>query len=328
MSDQLELFSNEPFSIRLTMADGLKMFQEAYWDRTAKSKTTKKCFKRILKFCEFKNIRFVDEFSQTSMKSLLIYLTVSKLGPACRNTHHMIITRFYNILFLWKEEGRCADVDFTKIPLPKKNPGSTVPKLNEAVYAPKVAWPRKLVYRLVDAAKDLKDDDLSEDIELLYLTGLRPSDFYRITEKNVDFPHATLSGIQHKTITSRLPSGRPYQLAITERMEEVFKARIKRKPLGEPLFGNSAYNHEAWMRQVNRRFKVLREHLQVPHVQLKHMRGSGATLLADNAVDVETIREKYGWSTLRHLPIYARRTMVHQREAQGVMEDRRKEIKM
>lgn len=328
VSEQLELFSDEPFCVRLTIIEGIQIFRSTYWDRLPKGKTTAKCFERILTYCQIKGIRYCDEFNKSRMEKLLEWLEDRGCSVFVRNSTHAIITRFFNKLMEWKEGGKHEGVDFSKIPLPNKNPGSQVSKVDEAQFAKKVAWPKKVVYRLIESAKELNDHALAEKIEMLYLTGLRPSDLFRITERNVDLAHLILTGTQHKTVTSNLPSGRPFRIALTAHMAEIIRKRMEWKPAGEPIFGNSSYTHESWMRQINRRFDVVKKYAGMPHVQLKHMRGSSTTLLLDNNIDIETVRERGGWSTDRMIPIYGRRTIVHQKEAQSVLEKPDTEIIM
>lgn len=328
LSEQLELFTNAPFTLRLTIGEALRLFQEFYWNNLPKAKTTKQCFVRILEFCRLKQVNYVDEFSKTSMEDLRRWLGSQGLKPSTVNTHHVIITRLFNKLEEWKESRIVNGVDFSKITLPTKNPGSKVPKVNEQQFAEKSPWPKKVIFKFIEAAVTLNDLDLAEDLEMLYLTSLRPSDLYRITEKNVDLAHMILTGTQHKTVTTRLPSGKPFLLALTPRMITIIKRRIERIQPGQPLFGNPKYTHEAWMRGVNRRFSVVKGYLGMPHVKIKHMRGSSTTLLIDNKVDIETVRERGGWSTYRMMPVYGPRKIQHQREAQEVLEMEETEILM
>lgn len=328
LSEQLELFTNAPFTLRLTIGEALRLFQEFYWNNLPKAKTTKQCFVRILEFCRLKQVNYVDEFSKTSMEDLRRWLGSIGLKANTVNTHHVIITRLYKKLEEWKEARTVNGVDFSRITLPVKNPGSQVPKIDEKQFARKVAWPKKVVYKFIDAAVRLNDLDLAEDIEMLYLTGRRPSELYRMTAKNVDLAHMELNGIQHKTITTRKPGGIPYINAVTSRMALILKRRIDRKNGKGLLFGHDEFTHEAWMRAVNRRFALIKGYLGIPHVQLRDMRGSSTTLLLDNKIDHETARERGAWTTDRQMPTYGGRKMIHQRHAQEILERDDTEILM
>lgn len=328
MSEQFELpFENNPFVLRLTIDDGLWFFWENYWKDLPKGRSTKKCLVRLICFFkEIAKINFIDQVSKVHIEDLRKWLYTFGFSHSTVNTHHMIFVRWVNKLYDWKEAKIYKGIDFAKIVLPLKNPGSLVKKVKEIAQSGGIPWPKRVIYRIIDAANRLKDYYMADFLETLYLAGLRPSDVGRMIEKNVDFGHMHVTGIQHKTVTSKLPSGIPYLIAITPRMALILKRRINCAPPGAPIFGSAELSYESWYKEISRRFSVIRAAAGAKHVQIRHFRGAGSTLLMDNGIDIETIREKYGWTTLRMIPTYAKRTMVHQRKAQLVLEDEETEI--
>lgn len=313
MATQIELFPESPFCVRLRMTEATRIFWETYWQFVPKARTSKKCFKRIN---EFFAGRYVDELGAAEIEAFRRHLAEYGLKANTVNTHHALLTRIYNKMGEWKEAGMHAGIDFSKIPLPLKNPGSQVPKVDEGQFARKIAWSKKTVYRIISAAIGLNDLDLAEIIEMLYMTKLRPGDLWAMTDRNIDLARSLLTGIQHKTITRRLPSGVPYLIAITPRMGRLLARRLERLPAGQALFKAPSIQ----------RFNLVRVAAGAPHVQLRDFRPSAATLLLDNGIDPETVRESLGHTTLRMLPVYAPRTVVHQRRAQAVLEREETEI--
>jgi len=308
---QLELFSTGPFTLRWPMPDALAFFWANYWCFLPKAKTSKKPMARLVQFFAG---RYADEISKTDVEALRRHLASLGLKANTINTHHVLLTRFFNKLAEWKEGGSFNGLDFSKITLPLKNPGSLVPKVDERQFARKVAWPKRLVYKLINVANVLNLPEVADAIEILYLSKLRPGDVWNLSERNIDFAHMILSGIQHKTITSRMPSGIPYMIALTPRMATILKRRLAE---GEPLFSK---------KRVEAGFKIVRKAAGARLVQIRDFRPSSATLLLDNGIDPETVSESLGHTTPRMLPTYAPRSIVHQRKAQAVLEKEETEI--
>ncbi len=308
--------------------DQFELFERALWwdldwSKTAKSRSTRPAFKRIASFWA---ARFVDELARQDMVSLREHLIFLGLKPNTVNTHHTMVTRWMTWLFECKDAGLVHGMDFRPISLPKKNVGSEVPKVDEKQFNRNIAWPKEVVHKLVAAAQRVNDQFMADVVETLYITMLRPGDVWEIERRNVDMAHKVLQGIQHKSIRRSMPSGLPYSKVITPRLEVIFRRRLALTAPGAPLFRDPEYAHEAWRRQMGRRFDVLRTAAQLPHVNLRDFRPSAATLSLDNGVDVETLRLALGHSTSRQLPTYARRTLAHLRLAQEKLEDSESDI--
>lgn len=315
-NQQLELFCNGPFTVRWRFTEAMNFFWENYWKDKPKGKTTRKACTRLQKFFESK---YIDEISKISVEELRKHLSDLGLKANTVNTHHMILVRFFNQIAEWKEIKVFNGLDFTQIQVPIKNPASLVPKVNEAQFARNIAWPKRTVLKLVATAQRLNDQVMADAIDILYATRLRPGDLLRMTDKNVDLVRLILSGIQHKTITKKTPSGVPYLLALTKRTARILKRRINAVPSGTFLFPLND-------REMQRRFDLIRKVAGLPFVQRRDMRPSSATLLLDNGIDPRTVQESLGQTTLRMLPNYTPRKIIHQREAQRIQEDGKTEI--
>lgn len=321
---QLELTFDGPFIVRLTIEDGFDLFRKHYWDALPKGKTTRRCFRRIAIFFGSRHIRFVDEIGKQEVAGMRAYLASIGLKANTINTHHRILTRFYNWLYEVKESG--DPIDLSKITLPLKNPGPMVPQADERPFQRGVAWPKRVVWKLIAAAQRLGDEDLSDIIYMLYVTKLRLSDLWKMTPENVFLEHGYIMGIQSKSIKSKMPSGLPYKRPITPRSREILKRRLRdAKPL-EAIFRDKDCSLEAWEQRISRRFKLARSFANLSHVQLRDFRPSAATLELDNGVDPQTVSEGLGHTSLRMLPVYARRSLIHQRKAAELLEDEESEI--
>lgn len=327
MPDQLELsFGGNPFVLRCPIDEGLWLFWDLYWKTTTKGKGTKKSIVRLIRyFKEISSLRYIDEIAKTHIIDLRKWLKSLGFSTATINTHHMITTLCFNKFAEWKRIRIYKGYDFSKFVLPETNPGALVKKGHEEPKSSR-PWPKRLIFKLIDIAYRLNDIFMAHYIEFSYLSGLRPSDLFRLEEKNIDFAHKIAVGVQHKTITNSLPSGIPYTITLSEKMTLILKELISNRPKNQPLFWDQKYNYESWRRQVNRRFNVIRKAAGAPHITPYSLRSSKATLLMDNGIDAETVREAMGWTTLRMLPVYAKRTLAHQRRAQEKLEDEDSEI--
>lgn len=318
-SEQLELSLGEPFSVRLRIDFALPFWNEHYWKKCPKGRNTQKAVSRVLEFFRLHKIIFVDELARHDIEKLRDWLKEQRLKANTINTHHGIVINWLNRQYEWQEAGEFEGVNFSKCPLPRRNPASQVRRVDEKIFARNTAWTKRMVLKLIDAANRLGDGLMADSVEILYATRLRPGDLLAMTEKNVNLVRLFISGVQHKTVTRRLPSGIPYLLALTERTAKILKRRMEAVGPGEPLFSMGD-------REMQRRFHIVRLAAGMPFVQRRDMRPSSATLLLDNGIDSLTTQESLGHTTERMLPSYAPRKLIHQRKAQEVLEREDTEI--
>ena len=93
---QLELFSNEPFSLRLKIEDAMHIFWEKYWQFLPTAQTTKAHKKRILIF--FRG-RFIDNISKADVEDFRRWLiTTEKLDIQTANKAQMLLSRMFTKL--------------------------------------------------------------------------------------------------------------------------------------------------------------------------------------------------------------------------------------
>lgn len=320
-SEQMELFVSSPFSVRLPVLEALDLFWEHDWSRTAAFDRTVQHFNRLrILFTG----RYVDEISKFDIEGMRQKLGVDDpegrwkaLKPNTINKAHTIFKRMFNWLYECQEAQKAFGIDFTKIPLPRKNPCNLVPKTDERPFMRDVPWMRKHIVQLQEAAILLGDVDMSEIIDMLYKLSMRQSDLFRMTEKNVKLAQMIVTGIQNKTITRKYPSGVPYLNAITPSMKAILERRIAKTQPGEPLFKKT---------NLQKRFNRVRKLAKLPSFRLDDIRHVVLTLLTDNLVAPRTIQEFAGHTTLRQQPTYTQRSLVHLRHAVNVLEREDTEI--
>lgn len=289
--EQLELFVEGPFTLRIKIEDAVRIFWDNYWCHLPSSKTTKAHFGRIQSF--FRG-QYLDSISKADVERFRRYMTGSGYSEATTNKGHMILSRIYSKMAEYKEGRFVNGTDFSKITLPARNPAAQVPKVNERKYARQVFITKEHKKILCSYA----DEDLCEIIDGLYWTQLRQSDFFRIMDTSVDLIKTVITGIQHKTITTKNPSGVPFKVFIPAEKIEMIQHRIGATKPGTPIFRK---------KNLQKRWQRIRRLAGMPLVQLRDLRGSAASFLLDNGIDPETVRKGLGHTTLRMLPIYDKR---------------------
>lgn len=294
MEQQLELFADTPFSLRLSIDEALRIFYDTYWCNVRCAATTKANIRRIRVF--FKNYH-LDSISKADIERYRRFHKDMGLKDSTINRDHMLLSRLFRKFEEYKEGGKVNGTDFSRICLPNKNPAALVPRVKEQQFARRVLITKEDKKKLCSYA----DEDLCEIIDVLYWSQLRPCDLFAITDKNVDLPRAMISGVQKKLIYSSNPSGHPYKVPIPPEKIEMFRRRIEQTKPGTPIF-----------RQVNlrARWEHVRKLAGMPDAQLRDFRGAGTSFLLDNGFDVETVRKKGGWTTTAMIPRYDKRSDV------------------
>lgn len=157
----------------------------------------------------------------------------------------------------------------------------------------------------------LADEDLFEIIDTLYWSMLRQGDLFAITNENVDLARLMITGIQHKTITTKNPSGLPYKVVIPADRLDVIKRRLEATKPGTFLFRRKNLQKRWYrVREMAARFDP-----ELATAQLRDMRGGATSFLLDNGTDLETVRKKGGWASVEMIPRYDKRSEEPMREA-------------
>lgn len=207
------------------------------------------------------------------------------------NKHHMILSRIFRKFEEYREGGFVGGQDFKRIRLPLKNPAALVRKVDERQFA-------RRVFISPDQKKILcsyADEDLCEIIRGLYWTQLRPSDFFAITNANLDLQQRVIFGVQHKTITSNKPGGVPYKVPIPEQCMDAIIRRVRDTKPGTPIFRKT---------NMQKRWQVVRKLAGMPWLQIRDLRGSAASHLLNEGVNPKTVADSLGHTSLRLIGNY------------------------
>lgn len=306
MSDQLELFDNEPFSLRLKFDEATKIFRDNYWKYLASDKTSSAHFRRLNMF--FKHY-YLDTISKADVERMRRWMHEMGYSEPTINKAHMILSRIYHKFEEYKEGKFVSGTDFSKLVLPKKNPAALVKKTNERKFARRVF----ITPQQKKILCSYSDEDLAEIIDGLYWTELRISDFFRITHLNVDLQKRVIFGTQHKTITTSNPSGVPYKVHIPKAKLAMIERRVKNTKPGTPIFRK---------KNLGKRFLRVKIMSGMPEAQLRDLRGSAASYLLDHGVDPQTVSKTLGHTSLRMLPTYDKRPEENMAKATEILVDK------
>lgn len=301
MSEQLELFDDTPFSVRLKIDEAMAIFWDTYWKNLPTSKSTVAHRRRIQEY--FKG-RFIDTINKVDVAEFRRMLIGNGLSPSTANQAQMLLSRMFTKLQEYKECRQAHGIDFTRVGIPEKNPCTSVPKTRP------VKRRQTMTLEEFQRMKYHADDDLTDIILMLLWTRLRPGDLRRITSNEVDIKRMRIEGIQNKTITTRNPSGLPYMIPITDKMTDILLPRLTRTKPGTPIFP---------FKNMQKRWKELRSLAGLKHIQMRDLRRTAATFLLDSGIDTRTVSEGLGHADEKMLPVYTPRTLQHQKKSMEML---------
>lgn len=294
--EQLELFHDSPFSLRLKVAEAIEIFWNNYWSHLPSAKTTKA---NRLRICTFFADFYLDTVSKADVERYRRHYKAMGYKDSTVNHDHMILSRLYRKFAEYKEGKFVNGEDFSRVVLPSKNPAALVPKVNVEQFARKV--------RIMPHHKKLlcsyADQDLCEIIDTLWWSQLRPSDLFKISDGNVNLAEKKITGIQSKTVRSRNPSGIPYMVPIPADRMSMIRRRLSDTKPGTAIFRRMNMQ-KRW--QNTRRLAALHAP-EILKMQLRDFRGAATSFLLDNRTDIETVRKKAGWKDYKMIPRYDKR---------------------
>jgi hypothetical protein len=304
VGEQLQLFFDSAFSLRLTIEDAMRIFWDNYWSHLPFGRKSHAHRDRILSF--FKG-HYLDTISKADVERLRRWMLEMGFSPSTTNKTHMMLSRIYTKFAEYKEGKFVNGTDFSRIVLPDKNPAGQVPRVNERQFARQLEITKERKQLLCSFA----DEDLYEIIDGLWWTTIRQGDFFAITSDNVDLDRRIITGIQRKSVTTKNPSGLPFKVAIPVGRLEMIKRRLLETKPGTPIFRR---------KNMQKRWNAVREMASridpgLAKAQLRDIRGGSTSFLLRNGVDIETVQKKGGWADRAMIPHYDKRGDEPVREA-------------
>lgn len=306
MAEQMELFAQEPFSVRVKIDEAVLIFRRNYWDKLPYGKNSPNICDKI---CKFFRGHFLDTISKADVERMRQFYSQMGYSQSTINKIHMTLSRIYTKFEEYKEGRFVNGEDFSRIVLPSKNPASLVPRVREKP-KPEI----EITLKRKKILCGLADPDLYEIIDTLWWSMLRPGDLFRITDKNVNISYGTITGTQNKSITTNNPSGLSYMVSIPADRIEMIKRRIESAKPGTPIF-RRVNIQKRWekLRKIATKFDP-----ELGRAKMKEIRDGATSYLLDNNFDAETIRKKGGWSSYQMIPHYDKRgdrSMAHASES-------------
>jgi integrase len=152
---------------------------------------------------------------------------------------------------------------------------------------------------------------MTDILNMLLYTRLRPGDLKRLNSNDIDMHRKKIDMIQHKTITNRNPSGIQIVIPISEKMADILMPRLAKTKPSFPLFP---------FRNMQKRWQRIRTLAGAPYIQMRDIRRTAASFLLDNGEDPLTVAQGLGHAGLDMLPTYTPRTMLHQKKSLDLSE--------
>lgn len=292
---QLELFGQEPFSLRLRIEDAVNIFRSNYWDKLPYGKNSKNITNKIVTFFRGHHL---DSISKADIERMRQHYRSMGYSESTVNKIHMTLSRIYTKFQEYKDGKFVDGSDFSRIILPDKNPASLVPRTREK--------PKPEIELTLDRKKILcsfADEDMYEIIDTLWWSMLRPGDLFRISDKNINLDQLTICGVQNKSITTKNPNGLEYRVVIPLDRIDMIKRRIDSTKPGTPIFRRT---------NIQKRWEKLRRLASkidpvLLRAKMKEIRDGATSHLLDNNCDAETVRRKGGWASYQMIPHYDKR---------------------
>lgn len=304
---QLELFGQEPFSLRLSIGEAVKIFRTNYWDKLPYGKNSKNITEKIVTF--FRG-HYLDTISKADVERMRLFYRNMGYSESTVNKIHMTLSRIYTKFEEYKNGKFVDGTDFSRITLPIKNPASLVPRTREK--------PKPEIEITLERKKILcsfADEDMYEIIDTLWWSMLRPGDLFRITHKNINLDQLTICGTQNKCITTNNPDGLEYRVVIPLDRLDVIKRRMECTKPGTPIFRR---------KNIQKRWEKLRRLAATVdpvliRAKMKEIRDGATSHLLDNNCDAETVRRKGGWASYQMIPHYDKRADRSLRDASEIL---------
>lgn len=212
------------------------------------------------------------------------------------NREHSVITRIYNAFKEWRGIGIVDGYNFSKLQLPAENPGELVKKVDERAYARTLVLTPMEFYRYLDYAHP----NVRVIAILAILTLLRKKNLQFLEKENFSSALKQIQVVQSKT---KVPLTIPVPFTVQVIIDECKNSVVCD-------FTNFRKLHERAQRESGVKF------------WMTDLRRTGATQMLLDGIDLRTIQQYLGHTTLVMTERYLQPPVQHMIQAAEKIEKR------
>jgi integrase len=250
------------------------------------------------RFFEEKGIGKVKEITPALMEDYKA-LTLQTCKPITVNHHVVLIKAMLNKAVEWKHL--------------KENPLKNFKKLKD----PGLQEPRYFSKLEIDKMLSLANPFMQKAIKILLYTGMRRSELVYLTWDDVDFQNTRIR-IQSKRESGFHPkSYKPRSIPMTKELEKLL---MDLPPRGKYVFDNGKNEPLHQPDYYTHTFVSLLKRAEIRGANLHTLRHTFASYLVMAGVDLRTVQELLGHSTVKVTEKYSHLSPDHRTRAVGVLD--------
>ncbi len=274
----------------LTFNQAWRLFYELHWSKKKNSTRSDAIGRYILAFFDG---RLIHTIGRQDGENLMHHLRVfRKQGPWGQIKGRTILNLMFSKLEQWRDDGWAGDRDFSKVLLPRRNPGKAIPVIKA---------PKRAIFHTpfeirgwIKMARQVGDERLVSIIRLGLWLRLSPIDLEALNDAEIDEEAFEVRVYRRHTITPRNPVGCLQTIPLTERCwGEINRCRTHRKPGVATILDFS---------NIRRRFSKVRKLARergMRDLTLGAFRAAAAAALELGGFDIRTIAQGHGHTTTK-----------------------------
>jgi integrase len=271
----------------LTFNQAMTIFRELHWGRK-KMATKTGSFERYM--IGFFDGRLIHGMGRLDCEQLRHHLTTTRgLKVSTVNKAHMILALLFSKLGQWQADGVAGGYDFTRLKMPRSNPG-------KAVKMPKVIPDQPfhdpfVIRRYIRLARQMGEEGLSLAIRLGWIFRVSPIDLWELNDAEINEERMEIRIWRRHTKTERTPQGALQIIKLTESAwGAINRAREFRKPGETRIFTWT----EAQRRRKLRRLRTRAKKEGLPGVNWLDLRRGAGGYLDEKGFDVRDRKDALG----------------------------------
>lgn len=254
---------------RLTMVD----FANAYTEIHVNNKKSKSFGTTIKHIKHYFRGMYFNEINFTHIQGYRKWRAEHGVKQNTINREHSVLIHMFYCARRWIKKGILPAFQ-----LPEDNPASEVKKVNERQYVRKRVLQPPEIKVLLDTALTVSHD-IWKIIMMAVLTTLRKKDLNGLTMDNVNEATHQLEGVQAKT-------GKPYNIPLTPTILRVLDLK------------NAKYKLLNF-KNFRRSFERSRKLSGLQYFRFSDLRRSGAKIMLDKGVNIKTVSDRLGHTSLK-----------------------------